>query len=62
MSYILERTTFGWCWWDLLALAVLVGVIVYAAITMRKMKEQRKALEDRLAEQEATQAVPGQEQ
>ena len=31
MSYILEHTTLGFCWWDLPALIVLILVIVVFA-------------------------------
>lgn len=48
MGYILERTALGFCWWDLPAFLILVGVCVYSYTNIRKMKEQEKALEERL--------------
>lgn len=57
MSYILERTVLGWCWWDLVALIVLVGVCVYSYLKIRKMKEVEKKLSDRLAGIDAEAAV-----
>ena len=33
MSYILEHTTLGFCWWDLPALIVLILVIVAVSYT-----------------------------
>lgn len=57
MSYILERTVLGWCWWDLVALIALVGVCVYSYLKIRKMKETVKALEDRIAGTNVEEAV-----
>ncbi len=42
MSYILEHTTLGFCWWDLPALIVLILVIVVFAWKHHDMKKQRK--------------------
>lgn len=57
MKYILERTVFGFCWWDLVALVILVGVCVYSYIKIRQMKEQEDALNDRLAGKDAVDAM-----
>lgn len=57
MSYILERTILYWCWWDLLALAILVGVCIYSYLKLRKMKETIENLEDRVAGKNAAEAV-----
>lgn len=58
MRYILDRTVFGWCWWDLIALIVLVCVCVYCYRKVHKMKELKKELEERLENQMAGQSVP----
>ncbi len=50
MSYILEHTTLGFCWWDLLALIVLIVIIVVFAWKRHDMKKQEKDLEDQIAE------------
>mgnify|MGYP000081356255 FL=1 len=50
MSYILEHTTLGFCWWDLPALIVLILVIVVFAWKHHDMKKQEKDLEDQIAE------------
>lgn len=50
MSYILEHTVLGFCWWDLPALIVLLGVIVFFVVKRHNMKEEEKDLEDRLSE------------
>ena len=58
MSYILEHTRLGFCWWDLLALIVLIVVIVAFAWKHHKIKDEQKELEDQLSELYANDAVP----
>ena len=53
MSYILEHTILGFCWWDL----VLAGVAVYFFMKNRKRKEEEKDLEDQLSDLYADAAV-----
>lgn len=50
MKYVLAHTKLWWCWWDLLALIVLVAIIVYFIVRNRKMKEIQKDYEDRLSD------------
>lgn len=50
MTYILEHTVFGFCWWDLLALIVLIAVIAGFAWKHHDMKKQEKELEDQISE------------
>ena len=38
MSYIFEHTRLGFCWWDLLALVILVIVVVAFAVKRRKIQ------------------------
>ena len=58
MSYVLEHTVLGFCWWDLPALIVLI--VVAAAFVWRHhdMKKQEKDLEDQIAELRKGKAVP----
>lgn len=58
MSYVLEHTTFGFCWWDLPAAIILIVVIVAFAWKHHDMKKQEKDLEDQIAELYANDAVP----
>lgn len=49
MAFLLEHTRLGFCWLDLIALAVLLvvtGVFIYQH---RKLKKQEKELRDQLA-------------
>lgn len=50
MSYILNHTMLGFCWWDLPALIVLIAVIVYFAVRYSKMKHTQEELEDRISD------------
>ncbi len=50
MSYIFEHTVFGFCWWDLPAVIILIVVIALFAWKHHDMKKQEKDLEDRLSE------------
>lgn len=45
MAYLAAHTTFGFCWWDLVALLVLIGVIVVFIIKTRQQKKQVEELE-----------------
>lgn len=50
MAYILDRTRWGFCWWDMLALVILVIVIVTFSLKLSKMNEEKKELEKQLAD------------
>ena len=58
MSYVLEHTMLGFCWWDLPAAIVLIVVIAAFVLKSRDMKKQEKDLEDQIAELYANDAVP----
>lgn len=58
MSFVISHTVLSWCWWDLVALLVLVGVSIYSWRKLKKLKDAKKQLEDRLASLEAAAAVP----
>lgn len=49
MSFILEHTRLGFCWLDLIALAILVVVIIVFVVQRRKLVQQEKDLEDQLS-------------
>lgn len=40
----------GFCWWDLLALIVLLVVIVAFAVRRSNLRDEQKELEDQLSE------------
>ena len=50
MSYILEHTRLGFCWWDLIALIVLIVVAVIFVYKFMNMKKTQKDLEDQISE------------
>ncbi|MDO4485018.1 MAG: hypothetical protein Q4C46_00325 [Bacillota bacterium] len=50
MSYIMEHTVFGFCWWDIPALIVLIAVVAVFVVKHRDMKKQEKDLENQLSE------------
>ena len=50
MSYILEHTRLGFCWWDLIALIILIVVAVIFIYKFLQMKKTQKDLEDQLAD------------
>ena len=50
MSYILEHTRLGFCWWDLIALIILIVVAVIFAYKFMSMKKTQMDLEDQISE------------
>ena len=58
MSYVLEHTVLGFCWWDLAALIVLIVVAAAFVWKHHDMKKQEKDLEDQIAELRKGKAVP----
>ena len=57
MSYIFEHTRLGFCWWDLLALVILVIVVVAFAVKRSKLKDEQDELEEQLSELYAEDSV-----
>lgn len=57
MLYIFEHTRLGFCWWDLLALVILVIVVVAFAVKRSKLKDEQDELEDQLSELYAEDSV-----
>ena len=49
MSFIFQHTRLGFCWLDLIALAILVVVIIVFVVQHRKLVQQEKDLEDQLS-------------
>ena len=41
-----ENITFGFCWWDVLSLIVLFAVAAYVFISQRKLKKEKKEVEN----------------
>ena len=50
MSYRLEHTRLGFCWWDLIALIILIVVAVIFVYKFMNMKKTQKDLEDQISE------------
>ena len=61
MSYIFEHTRLGFCWWDLLALVILIIVVVAFAVKRGKLKDEQDELEDQLSELYAEDSVEAEE-
>lgn len=57
MSFLLEHTVLGFCWWDLIALIVVIAVIVFFVVKHNNMKNEEKDLEDQLADLYAADTV-----
>ena len=49
MTYILQHTRLGFCWLDLIALLVLIGVVTMFIVKRNKMKKEEKELQDQLS-------------
>lgn len=49
MSYILEHTRLGFCWWDLITLIILIVVAVIFVYKFMSMKKTQKDLEDQIS-------------
>lgn len=50
MAYLLEHTKLGFCWWDLLALLILLAVVIVYLVRRHNLKKEQKDLEDQLAD------------
>lgn len=49
MAFLLQHTRLGFCWLDLIALAVLLVVAGVFVWQHRKLKKQEKELQDQLS-------------
>ena len=50
MSYIFEHTRLGFCWWDLLALIILLAVIIVWIAKRHDLKKEQNDYEDQLSD------------
>lgn len=49
MAFLYEHTAFGFCWWDLVALLVVIGVVLVMIFKLRKQKKELNKLQDILS-------------
>ena len=49
MSFIIQHTCLGFCWLDLVALVILIGVIVFVIKKKRDIKKEAEELEEQLS-------------
>ena len=57
MAYLLEHTKPGFCWWDLLALLILLAVVIVYLVRRHNLKKEQKDLEDQLSDLYAEDSV-----
>ena len=57
MAYLLEHTKLGFCWWDLLALLILLAVVIVYLVRRHNLKKEQKDLEDQLSDLYAEDSV-----
>ena len=57
MSYVLEHTVLGFCWWDLPAAIVLIVVAGVFIWKHHDMKKQERDLEEQISELHKNNAV-----
>ncbi len=50
MKFLFDHTAFGFCWWDLVALLILIGVILVMIFKVRKQKKELDKLQKVLSE------------
>lgn len=61
MSYIIEHTKLGFCWWDLLALIILLIVVIVWLVRRHNLKSEQKDLEDQLSDLYADDSIEAEE-
>ena len=57
MAYLLEHIKLGFCWWDLLALLILLAVVIVYLVRRHNLKKEQKDLEDQLSDLYAEDSV-----
>ena len=57
MAYLLEHTKLGFCWWDLLALLILMALVIVYLVRRHNLKKEQKDLEDQLSDLYAEDSV-----
>ncbi len=61
MTYLVDHSSLGFCWWDLVALLVLVGVIVVFIVKTRQQKKLIQELENEISSLSAEEVVEKEE-
>lgn len=57
MGNAMHHTLLGFCWWDIPAFIILIGVIVLLIIRHRKLKKREQELEDLISEKFAESSI-----
>ena len=50
MRYIIAHSRLGFCWWDLLALIILLAVIIVWMVKCHDLKKEQDDYEDQLSD------------
>ncbi|MDD6190180.1 MAG: hypothetical protein PUB75_01135 [Firmicutes bacterium] len=53
MNHAMHHTLLGFCWWDLPALIILIGIIVFLIVRHSKLKRYERELQDAIDEKAA---------
>ena len=53
MGHEMHHTLLGFCWWDIPAAIILIGIIVFLVVRPRKLKKREEELEDLISEKVA---------
>lgn len=62
MRFLIDHTIFGFCiWWDIAAVILFLGVLIFSICRIRKMKKLKKELEDQVSALSADSAIVGEE-
>ena len=62
MRYIIAHSRLGFCWWDLLALIILLAVIIVWIAKRHDLKKEQNDYEDQLSDLYAGDSVEAGEQ
>ncbi|MGN0702214.1 MAG: hypothetical protein ACI4KL_03435 [Lentihominibacter sp.] len=57
MGNAMHHTLLGFCWWDIPAAIILIGIIVFLVIRHRKLKKREQELEDLISEKAADSSI-----
>ena len=49
MEHVVHHTVLGFCWWDIPAALILIGLIVLFVVRHRKLKKKEEELEEQLS-------------
>lgn len=53
MNQAMHHTLLGFCWWDIPALIILIGIIVFLVVRHSKLKRYERELQDAIDEKAA---------